>query len=145
MVNQITVFLENEKGRLASLCRTLGEAGINMHALMVADTSEFGIVRIICDAPAKAARILEAAGYRASLTEVAAIEILDEPGGLAHVLQSLNDAGINVEYLYCFAHPNNDNSVAVMKIHGGDGVFETVGSVDYRALQAEDLYVPHEL
>jgi hypothetical protein len=146
MVDQITVFLENEAGHLAALCRTLGDAGINMHALMLADTSEFGVVRVICDAPAKAARILEAAGYRASITKVAAIEIPNRAGGLADVLECLQQAGINVEYAYCFASANKQCAIDVVKIHEAEhdalGVLEKAG---YTALQPEDLYAPHEL
>ncbi|MEN6431149.1 MAG: ACT domain-containing protein, partial [Coriobacteriales bacterium] len=83
MVEQLSVFLENTTGRLAELTRALGDAGLNMRALMVADTSEFGVVRVICDRPHAAADVLENAGFSASLTEVIAVEVPDRPGGLA--------------------------------------------------------------
>ncbi|MDR2800905.1 MAG: amino acid-binding protein, partial [Desulfovibrio sp.] len=103
MIDQITVFLENDKGRLAALARTIGEAGISMHALTVADTSEYGVVRIIADEPIKAREILAAKGFRVALTKVFAVEVPDHAGGLATLLDALDAAGLNVEYAYCFA------------------------------------------
>ncbi|MDR3315984.1 MAG: hypothetical protein LBS98_05865, partial [Coriobacteriales bacterium] len=102
MIDQITVFLENDKGRLASLCRVLGDAGISMHALTVADTAQYGVARIIADTPAKACEELNTRGFRASLTKVFAIEVPDSAGGLAALLEAFDAAGINVEYAYCF-------------------------------------------
>lgn len=139
MIDQITVFLENDKGRLASLCRTLGDAGINMHSLMIADTSDYGVARIICDAPVKALKVLDEANYRATITKVAAIEIPNRPGGLADVLEVLDAAGVNVEYGYCFATPSH-SAVDVLKIHGGEKVQETLNAAGFKALQPEDLY-----
>ena len=80
MIEQLSVFLENEKGRLATMCRVLGDAGFNMHALVVADTSQFGVARVICDRPHSARRALEAAGFAVSVTKVIAVEVPDTPG-----------------------------------------------------------------
>ena len=83
MISQLTVFMENERGRLASACRTIADAGINMYALFVADTADFGVARIFCDTPQAAADALTAAGYRAAVTPVLGVRVPDEPGGLA--------------------------------------------------------------
>ena len=141
MIDQLSVFLENKSGRLAELTRLLGDAGINMHALMVADTSEFGIIRIICDTPYRAKAMLEEAGFGASVTQVTAIEIPDRPGGLADVLECLDDAGHNVEYAYCFVEPKGDAAVDVFKVEGEDaeGVLERAG---FRVMVADELYAP---
>ena len=94
MIDQVSVFLENSTGRLAELCRALGNAGIDMHALMVADTEEFGVVRIICDTPSAAPRTFSTAeGFSVTLTPVLAVEIPDRPGGLADVLEALGAQG----------------------------------------------------
>ena len=79
MISQLTVFLQNEKGRLASACRTIAEAGINMHALFLADTQDFGVARIFCDTPDKACERLSEAGYRATVTPVIAVRVPNVP------------------------------------------------------------------
>ena len=102
MIEQLTVFIENENGRLTALTRALGDAQVNMRALVVADTSEYGIVCIICDDPKRGKDALSEAGFRASCAEVVAVEVPDRAGGLAQVLAVLDDAQIGVEYGYCF-------------------------------------------
>jgi hypothetical protein len=116
MVEQLSVFLENSTGRLAELTRVLGDAGIDMHALMVADTEAFGVVRIICDTPRAARHMLEGLGFSVTLTPVIAVEVPDRPGGLANVLEALGRAGMNVEYAYCFVEPSGDAAVDVIKV-----------------------------
>lgn len=102
MAKQISVFLENKAGRLAHVTRVLGEAGINIRALSIADTSDFGILRIIVNDPEKAYRILKEADFTVSETEVIAVQVPDSPGGLATVLEQMSDADLNIEYLYAF-------------------------------------------
>ncbi|MDZ4169461.1 MAG: ACT domain-containing protein [Coriobacteriia bacterium] len=139
MVNQVSVFLENTSGRLAELTRTLGDAGINMHALMVADTSDFGVVRIICDSPQRAKDLLDAKGFGASLTPVVAVEVPDRPGGLADLLEALGEEGMNVEYAYCFVRPTASSAVDVFRVDDdrAQAVLEAAG---FSVLSASDLY-----
>jgi hypothetical protein len=144
MIDQLSVFLENKAGRLAELCRTLGDAGINMHALMVADTSDFGVVRIICDTPRDAEALLGERGFGASIARVVAVEIPDSPGGLADVLEALDAAGSNVEYTYCFVEPSGDAAVDVFKIDD-EGAEEALVAAGFRVLAAEELYTPDGL
>lgn len=139
MIEQLSVFLENKTGRLAELCRALGNARINMRALMVADTEEFGVVRIICDHPAKAREVLEAAGFGVSATPVVAVEIPDIPGGLADVLEALGARGMNVEYAYCFVEPSGNAAVDVLKVDDA-GAAEALRLSGYRVLEPGDLY-----
>ena len=117
MVEQITVFLENAEGRLAALCRTLADANVNMSALTIADTTDYGVVRIICDDPARALDVLNAADFRAVATKVSAIAVPNEPGGLARLLEVLDSLKLNIEYGYCFSL-NGDSAVDVLKIRG---------------------------
>jgi len=139
MIEQVSVFLENSTGRLAQLTRTLGDAGIDMHALMVADTEEFGVVRIICDRPKDARDLLGDLGFGVSVTAVTAVEVPDRPGGLAEVLEALGAGGVNVEYAYCYVKPGADAAVDVFKVDGvnSDRILTDAG---FKVLQASDLY-----
>jgi hypothetical protein len=139
VIEQLSVFLENKSGRLAEMTRALGNAEINMRALMVADTEEFGVVRIICDHPAKAKGVLEAAGFGVSATTVVAVEIPDTPGGLADVLEALGSQSMNVEYAYCFVEPSGSAAVYVFKVDNANAG-DYLSSVGFRVLGPSDLY-----
>jgi hypothetical protein len=101
-VKQISIFLENKKGRLLEVLNTLAKAKINIRALSIADTSDFGILRLIVPTPDKAKQVLEKNKFRVNETEVIAVGVPDKPGGLASILRVMNDANLNVEYLYAF-------------------------------------------
>lgn len=100
MIDQLTVCLPNEPGRLASFCRLLGEKGVQIRALMVAETTDFGTIRVICDRPRATAELLRGLGYSALTTPVVAVEVEDVPGALGHVLDRLAACDLNVEYAY---------------------------------------------
>ncbi len=116
MIKQISVFLENKSGRLVRIAQVLGEAGINIRGLSIADTSDFGILRMIVDRPDQAIAELKEKGIMATVTEVIAIEVPDTPGGLAKVLAYMNDAGINIEYLYSFIEKPTTNAIIMMRV-----------------------------
>jgi hypothetical protein len=116
MIKQISVFLENKSGRLVRIAQVLGEAGINIRGLSIADTSDFGILRMIVDQPDQAIAELKEKGIMATVTEVIAIEVPDTPGGLAKVLAYMNDAGINIEYLYSFIEKPTTNAIIMMRV-----------------------------
>lgn len=137
MIDQLTVFLENTKGRLTSLCRALGDADIQMHSLALADTTDYGIARIICDDPKGAVAAISEAGFTANLTKVVAVEVPDVPGGLADVLDVLDAAGLNIEYSYCFADAREDATVAFKVDEAAIGALEGAG---FKVLHPEDLY-----
>ena len=137
MIDQLTVFLPNEPGTLARMAQVLGEANIQMHALMVADTADFGIVRIICDTPRAAARTLGDKGYRAAATKVVAIEVENVPGGLAKVLAKLAGVRLNVEYAYCASI--GGRTVDVLKVTG-DPIEAKLVQAGLRELDAADVY-----
>ena len=142
MINQLTVFLENKPGRLLSLCSTLGDAGINMRALMVADTTEFGIVRIVCDAPERARELLRGQGYSASITKVLAVQVPDEPGALADILRVADEVGANIEYAYCFLEPARGSAVNVFKVGSDEGqrAEEALRAAGFGTIEAADIY-----
>ena len=115
-VKQISVFLENKKGRLAELTDTLEREGINMRALSLADTADFGVLRIIVDDVDRCLSVLKTAGFVAQVTEVIAIEVEDRPGGLHHILKVLDAAAINVEYLYAYVEKRKAAAVVICKV-----------------------------
>lgn len=141
MIDQITVFLENKEGRLAALCRAMGDADINMHALTIADTTDYGVVRVIADKPVSAVRALEDAGYRASLAKVSAISVPDAPGSLAGLLELFDAQGINIQYGYCMSM-GNGQVVDVLKIPAADEAAKSllIEEAGYKILQPSDVY-----
>lgn len=141
MIDQLTVFLPNEPGTLAKMARVLGDANIQMHALMVADTADFGIVRIICDTPRAASRALEEEGYRAATTQVVALEVDNVPGGLATALSKIASVRLNVEYAYCASI--GDRTVDVIKVTGGP-IGAKLVQAGLKDLMPEDVYTPDE-
>ena len=141
MIKQITVFLENSEGRLAALCRTLADAHVNMHALVIADTADYGVVRIVCDNPDRALEALMAADYRALATMVAAIGVPNEPGGLAHLLEILDELNQNIEYGYCFSI-NDGMAVDVLKISGAKEASDAAKALEaagFKLLSQDDI------
>jgi hypothetical protein len=139
MVKQLTVFLENSPGRLARLTRALGDAGVNMRALMVADTAEFGVVRIICDRPGVAKSALEDAGFSVSVTDVIAVAVPDRPGGLADVLEVLGAEDLNVEYAYCFVEPGGSGAVDVFRVERVTDAMRVLHDAGIRTLTADEI------
>ena len=142
LIEQLSVFLQNEKGRLAKMCRLLGDAEFDMHALVVADTTEYGIARVICDRPHSARRMLEAEGFGVSITRVVGIEVPDRPGGLAEVLEFLVAEGINVEYLYCFPRQDETVAIDILRVEDSDRAVERLSAGGFTLVRASQLYEP---
>ena len=140
MIMQLTVFLENTEGRLSALCRTLADANINMSALTIAETSDYGIVRIICSDVFRAVDVLEEAGFRATKTKVLAVEVPDRPGALASLLEALDATGVNIEYGYCFG-ANGNRAIDVLKIDPAvrDVAEEAISGAGFKLLHWDDL------
>jgi hypothetical protein len=115
-VRQLSVFLENKQGRLAKVTRLLGEQGINIRALSIADTTDFGILRMIVDDPERAEQLLREAGFAVTTTGVLAVEVPDRPGGLAEVLAVLELAGMNIEYLYAFVEKASADALVLIRV-----------------------------
>ncbi len=116
-IRQVSVFIENRKGALADPLRALSEAGIGLRALSIADTSDFGILRIITDDNTKAAFVLSEHGYVCSVTEVVAACADDKPGGLADLLTILSEQGVDVEYVYAFVAKTGNHAWVVMRVN----------------------------
>ena len=138
MISQLTVFLENEEGRLAAATRAIADAGINMRALFLADTEDFGVARIFCDTPKAAEAALKAAGYRATITPVLGVRVPNVKGGLATLLEHLDEHGVNIEYGYCFS-VNDEYAVDVLKVTE-DGIEADLLAAGFELVAPEDIY-----
>jgi hypothetical protein len=139
-VEQISVFLENKAGRLAEVTKVLGEGSINIRALSLADTTDFGILRLIVDQYDKAREILKQHGFTVGKTEVVAIEVPDRPGGLAWVLQILSDSDVNVEYMYAFVQHSGKNAVIIFRFDNLERAIELLQQQGVRIYSGEEVY-----
>ncbi|NLY55770.1 MAG: ACT domain-containing protein [Firmicutes bacterium] len=139
-VRQVSVFLENKAGRLAEVSKLLGAAGINIRALSVADTSDYGILRLIVNDPAKAVETLVQHGFSASETEVIAVEVPDKPGGLGFVLEVLEAKGINVEYMYAFVAKASEDALVIFRVSEPAEAKQILHAAGINVIPAEKLY-----
>lgn len=140
MAKQISIFLENKEGRLAHVTRILGEAGINIRALSIADTSDFGILRIIVNDPYKTFQVLHEAGFTVSETEVLAVQVPDTPGGLADVLEQLSQENLNIEYLYAVLGSSSNQALIIFKVEDNEKAQQTFEKRGIKFLSDEELY-----
>jgi hypothetical protein len=125
-LHQLSVFLENKPGSLTLPCRLLAEAGVNLVTLSLADTRQFGILRLVVRDWERARAILESGGCVVKVTEVVAIEVPDRPGGLLRILQALEGAGINVEYMYAFTAKQAGQAVMVFRFSDPETALRTL-------------------
>jgi hypothetical protein len=125
-IQQLSIFAENKPGHVAGPCRLLAEQGVNIRALSLADTQKFGILRLIVSDPAVATRVLEAAGHVVKTTEVVAIEVPDQPGGLAKVLSGLEGSPTNIEYMYAFPFGHEGKAVLIFRFDDPDSAIKTL-------------------
>ncbi|MDR0586773.1 MAG: ACT domain-containing protein [Treponema sp.] len=119
-IKQISVFLENNAGRLGEVTRVLADAGINLRAISIADTADFGILRLIVNDQDKAVKALTGAGFTTRITNVAAVEIEDKPGSLAGVMELFRKSRVNIEYLYASLEGNVGKAVVIFKLEDHD-------------------------
>lgn len=140
-VQQISVFLENKSGRLAKVTEVLGQNQINIRALSIADTADFGILRLIVNKPDEAYRILKDAGFTVSVTDVIAVEVDDNPGGLGTALKILDEAEVNIEYLYAFLEKSSQDALVVFKVEQIDQALATFKEKGINVLKDKDVYL----
>jgi len=139
-VEQISIFIENKSGRLAEVSRVLGNQGINIRALSLADTSDFGILRLIVDQTDLAKATLKEQGFTVSKTEVVAVEVPDQPGGLYSILKVLDDAQVNVEYMYAFVERCGGNAVIIFRFDDSTQAIKVLLASGMNILEGERLY-----
>ena len=139
-VEQISIFLENKAGRLAEVTGILGKADINIRALALADTSDFGILRLIVNDHEKAKQVLKEHGFTVGRTEVVAVEVEDRPGGLNNILSILFENGINVEYMYAFVQQSGQNAVLIFRFDDIDNAVNVLMQNGVTVIGGEKLY-----
>jgi hypothetical protein len=139
-VEQISVFLENKAGRLAEVTRILSEAGINIRALSLADTSDFGILRLIVNDNDKAREELKRHGFTVGKTDVVAVEVTDQPGGLHRILGVLHKNNLNVEYMYAFVQQSGNNAVIIFRFDNLDEAVRVLSDSGVQIIEGERLY-----
>ena len=138
-VRQVSIFLENRSGRLAKISTALGAADINIRAMSLADTSDFGILRLIVTDAEKAVEILKDHGFTVRITEVVAVAIPDIPGALGNLLSIMEHVGLNVEYMYAFIQKSLDEAILIFRFDDLDKALETLFESDITVLNEEKV------
>ena len=138
-VKQISVFLENKPGKLAEFTDVLSDNKIDMRALSLAEAADFGIARVIVDDVYNASTDLKDAGYVFSMTKVVAAVIPDEPGGLSHVIKTLGDSGVNIEYMYAFTTPKKGTACMTLRVEDVAKAIEVLQKEGIRQVEQEEL------
>ncbi len=140
MIQQISIFLENKSGRLAEVTGILGEAGVNIRALTLADTSDFGILRLIVNDNDLAEKVLKEKGFTVGKTDVVAIEVPDHPGGLSEILDIFGQEEINVEYMYAFVEMSGDNAVVIFRFDEAEKAVELLKKRGVNIIPGDKVY-----
>ncbi len=139
-VEQISIFLENKSGRLAEVAGVLATAGINIRALSLADTTDFGILRLIVNDTEKAQQVLKESGFTVGKTEVIGVEVADKPGGLAAILNVMKENNINVEYMYAFVQKSAGNAIIIFRFDELEKAIDVLQKSGIRIMRGEDIY-----
>jgi hypothetical protein len=140
LVKQISIFLENKSGRLAEVTKILGENEIDISALSIADTTDFGILRLIVNDPEKAEDVLSSNGYTVSCANVIAIGVADEPGGLAAALEVLDAKGIGIEYMYAFVGKHSNEALVILRVDNSELAVKTLLDNNIKVLPSKLVY-----
>ena len=139
-INQLSVFLENKPGQLSEPIRALADAGINILTLSLADTQQFGIMRLVVKEWEKARDVLKKVGAVVKVTEVVAIEVVDRPGGLASVLEVIESGGMNIEYMYAFTFRREDRAVMVLRFDEPDKAIAVLQKNKVKVISQAELH-----
>lgn len=139
-IQQLSIFVENKSGRLAEITRVLAEANVDIRAISIADTSDFGILRLIVDKPADAVAALKQAGLTVSLTDVIAVGITDKPGEFAKVMQILAQHSIGVEYMYAFISRDKGKAFVILRVDNEHGALEILQQNGISILTASEIH-----
>lgn len=139
-VKQISIFIENKKGSLAEVTKFIAESKINLKALSIADTQDFGILRIITDNPDEARDILKDEGYTVTATSVLAVALSDSPGSMASILSVLCDADISVEYTYAFMSSVEDKAYMIFRVDNNDKATKALLDANISVINQEDIF-----
>lgn len=140
LISQISVFLENKPGRLLAITEVLERENVDIRALSIADTTDFGILRIIANDPERAVIALKKSGFTVNTTKVIAVRIEDKPGGLHKILAHLNDLGVGVEYAYAFITRRSEDAFVVLRVEDNDRAVEYLKEKGISLLSEKEIY-----
>ncbi|MHB8964173.1 MAG: ACT domain-containing protein [Saccharofermentanales bacterium] len=140
LVKQISVFLENKSGRLAEVTKTLSSNKIDIRALYIADTTEYGILRMIVDKPDEAMELLKKSGFTVSTTNVIAIAVADTPGTLDDALEILSANKISIEYLYAFVGRASSDAIVVIRVEDPETAIRVLEAENIRVIGSKEVY-----
>ncbi len=138
-IHQLSLFMENKPGHLSAICRTLADAQINIVTLALADTQQFGILRLIVEEWERAQGVLEQAGFVVNVREVVAVTVDDRPGGMAELVESLGP-GVNIEYVYAFTARRGDRAVLVFRFDDADRAIAALQAAGRNVLDPIELF-----
>jgi hypothetical protein len=138
-VKQISVFLENKPGKIAAVAKVLQENNVDISAISVADTTQFGVLRMIVNKPEVALSAIKKAGFPVSTTDVIAVEVADKPGGLSLALQALEQAHVNVEYLYSFIKRNKDKALILFRVENPTVAVEVLTDKGFKIYSNDEI------
>lgn len=139
-IQQIAIFMENKPGHLRGICRILADAGISITTLSLADTQQYGILRIITEKWRDARDALAGAGYIVNVTEVLAVEVEDRPGGLLRILDIIGEGGINIEYMYAFTFRYGEKAIMVFRFNDIDNAIAALRKSDVKVVNSIDIF-----
>ena len=139
-IKQLSIFLENRKGRMRKALDVLAQSDINIRALSIADTSDFGILRLIVPQPEEAKKVLEEHNFVVKMGEVIAVEMSDKPGGLSAILGILDESNINLDYLYAFVDEKEERAIVLLHPEDIDGGVEALEKGGATIILPEDVY-----
>lgn len=139
-VEQISIFLENKSGRLAEVTNILSRAGVNIRALSLADTADFGILRLIVNQGDLAKQVMKEHGFTVGKTEVVALEVPDRPGGLGEILKILHESGINVEYMYAFVQKSGEHAIIIFRFDELEKAISALQRAGVKILRGEEVH-----
>ncbi len=141
LIRQLSLFLENRPGQLRGPVKALGDAGIDILTMSLADTEQFGILRLVVRDPETAQRVLAEAGYVVTATDLVAVDVLDRPGGLARTLEAFEQAGLGIEYVYAFTvHRRGEYAPLLFRLEDPGAAAAALEAQGERVLGAEELF-----
>jgi hypothetical protein len=136
---QISVFIENKEGRLAEVTAILRDANVNIRALSLADTTDFGVLRLIVNKNEEAKNALKKEGFTVGITQVIAVEVRDKPGGLNNILDPLSENEVNVEYMYAFANPQCKNAIMIFRFDDHDKALKILAEQNIKVINSQEI------
>jgi len=140
LIKQLSVFVENKKGRMAEITQAIADAGVDIRALSIADTSDFGILRLIVNKPDDAIKALKEAGLTVSLTDVIAVGVEDKPGAFAKAVKVLSDNNLSIEYMYAFISRSNDQAFVILRVEDPQSAVAALQKKGFEILDTDSIY-----